>query len=221
MIVSIPDLLNPEELAHIQHSLAQAKFVDGKLTAGWHAKLVKDNQQLAQSTISKAHKQIVTTALKRNQLFQAIARPRVIHSVLFSRYTQGMAYGRHIDNALMGGDQFFRSDLSFTVFLNHPTDYTGGELVMETADSETSYKLQAGSAIVYPSTTLHRVEVVTQGERLVAVGWVQSLIRNGEKREILFDLETVKRSLFAQEGKTNEFDLVTKSIANLMRQWAE
>ena len=221
MIVSIPDLLNPEELAHIQHSLAQAKFVDGKLTAGWHAKLVKDNQQLAQSTISKAHKQIVTTALKRNQLFQAIARPRVIHSVLFSRYTQGMAYGRHIDNALMGGDQFFRSDLSFTVFLNHPTDYTGGELVMETADSETSYKLQAGSAIVYPSTTLHRVEAVTQGERLVAVGWVQSLIRNGEKREILFDLETVKRSLFAQEGKTNEFDLVTKSIANLMRQWAE
>ena len=220
MIVQIPHLLTADELTQIQQSLNQAEFVDGKLTAGWHAKLVKNNQQLAK-TSSSTLKMMLLAALKRNQLFQAVARPKTIHSVLFSRYGEGMAYGRHIDNALMGGENFHRSDLSFTVCLNAPEDYAGGELVIEGADSEASYKLEAGSAIVYPSTTLHRVEPVSQGQRLVAVGWVQSLVRDAAKREILFDLETVKRSLFAQSGKTDEFDLVAKSLANLMRRWAE
>jgi PKHD-type hydroxylase len=221
MIVRIPDLLSSEELTQIQQSLSQAEFVDGKLTAGWHAKLVKENQQLEASSTSQELKQMIQEALIRNHLFQVMARPKVIHSILFSRYQAGMAYGRHIDNALMGGKNFFRSDISFTVFLNEPTTYEGGELVIEGADSETSYKLEAGSAIVYPSNTLHRVDPVINGERLVAVGWVQSLIRDADKREILFDLETVKRSLFSQYGKTDEFDLLTKSIANLLRQWVD
>lgn len=221
MIVCISDLLTPQELAQLQQNLAQATFVDGKLTAGWHAKVVKENQQLAPENSNKALKEIIYGALKRNRLFQAVARPRKIHSLLFSRYRPGMAYGRHVDNALMGGANFWRSDLSFTVFLTDPTSYEGGELVIEGADSETPYKLRAGSAIVYPSTTLHRVDPVVTGERLVSVGWIQSLVRDMEKREILFDLETVKRSIFAQYGKTDEFDLLTKSIANLLRQWAE
>ena len=129
-----------------------------------------------------------------------------------------MSYGTHANNAMMGS---YRSDVSFTLFLSAPTDYAGGELVIEGADDEKAYKLPAGSAIVYPSSTLHRVNEVTKGTRLVVVGWVQSLVRNSAQRELLFDIDTVRRSLFAQHGKTNEFDLLSKSVSNLLRQWAE
>ncbi|PZU92995.1 MAG: Fe2+-dependent dioxygenase [Leptolyngbya sp.] len=220
MIVCIADVLSPDEVAQIKAGLAQAEFVPGAATAGWHAKLVKQNEQAAKQA-AEPLKAVVQKALMRNALFQAIALPRIIHSLLFSRYGVGMSYGRHTDNALMGGANFYRSDLSFTVFLSGPDDYDGGELVIEGADSEQPYKLAAGSAIVYPSTTLHRVEPVVGGDRTVAVGWVQSLVRDAARREILFDLETVKRSLFAQTGKTPEFDLLAKTTANLLRQWAE
>lgn len=220
MIVCIADLLSPDEVARIKAGLAEAEFVPGETTAGWHAKLVKQNEQAARQ-VAEPLKVVVQNALVRNALFQAIALPRRIHSLLFSRYGVGMSYGRHTDNALMGGANFYRSDLSFTVFLSGPEEYDGGELVIEGADSEQPYKLAAGSAIVYPSTTLHRVEPVERGDRTVAVGWVQSLVRDAARREILFDLETVKRTLFAQTGKTPEFDLLTKTTANLLRQWAE
>ena len=221
MIVCIADLLPPNEVAQIKEGLAQAAFVPGEATAGWHAKLVKQNEQAARQAAVEPLKAVVQKALARNALFQAIALPRIIHSMLFSRYGVEMSYGRHTDNALMGGANFYRSDLSFTVFLSAPEEYDGGELVIEGADSEQPYKLAAGSAIVYPSTTLHRVEPVVRGDRIVAVGWVQSLVRDAARREMLFDLETVKRSLFAQTGKTSEFDLLTKTTANLLRQWAE
>ena len=129
-----------------------------------------------------------------------------------------MSYGTHADNAMMGS---WRSDVSFTLFLNQPTDYEGGELVIEGPDDEQAYKLSAGTAIVYPSSTLHRVNEVTAGQRLVVVGWVQSLIRDPAQRELLFDIDTVRRSLFAQYGKTTEFDLLSKSVSNLIRRWAE
>ncbi|MEM8504106.1 MAG: Fe2+-dependent dioxygenase [Cyanobacteria bacterium P01_D01_bin.1] len=221
MIVCIPDLLTDEELSQINQVLSVAEFVDGRLTAGWHAKLVKQNQQLSKTPDAEALKAVIRKAIRRNQLFQAIARPRAIHSLLLSRYKEGMSYGRHVDNALMRDGGLLRSDLSFTVFLNSPDDYEGGELVIEGADSEVPYKLAAGSAIAYPSTSLHRVDPVTKGERLVAVGWVQSLIRSAEKREVLFDLVTTQRALFAKEGKNDEFDLISKSIANLLRMWTE
>ncbi len=114
-----------------------------------------------------------------------------------------------------------RVDVSFTLFLNSPDEYEGGELVMEGAQDEQDYCLEAGSAIVYPSTTLHRVEPVTKGVRLAAVGWVQSFIREAGDREILFDLDTARRVMFAQQGKSAEFDLISKSIANLIRKWAD
>ena len=220
MIVSIPNVLTEQELADLQLALNQAEFVDGQLTAGWHAKLVKHNQQLKHTTEVQDLYQCVQRAIARNALFQAAVRPRKIHSVLFSRYETGMSYGRHVDNALMG-PEFWRSDVSFTLFLNAPTDYAGGELVIEGADDEKTYKLNAGSMIVYPSTTLHRVDPVTEGVRLVAVGWVQSLVRDAANRELLFDLETVRRSLFAKDGKTTEFDLLSKTMANLLRKWTE
>ncbi len=221
MIVCIPNLLSDEELSYLNQALSTAEFVDGKLTAGWHAKLVKQNQQLPKTPDAEALKTLIRKALRRNQLFQAVARPRAIHSLLLSRYQAGMSYGRHVDNALMKDGGLLRSDLSFTVFLNSPDDYEGGELVIEGADSEVPYKLAAGSAIAYPSTSLHRVDPVLTGERLVAVGWVQSLIRSAEQREVLFDLVTTQRALFAKDSKSDEFDLISKSIANLLRMWAE
>jgi PKHD-type hydroxylase len=222
MIFSINQILSPDQLAEIQQVLSQAEFIDGKLTAGWHAKLVKHNQQLKVGTSEKELKTKIRAAFNHNALFQSAIRPKSIHSVLFSRYSQGMSYDTHVDNALMNNHfGLCRSDVSFTLFLNSPQEYTGGELTIEGVQEEQSYKLDAGSAIVYPSTTLHRVNPVTQGKRLVAVGWVQSIIRDSSDRELLFDLETARRAIFAKSGKTPEFDLISKSIANLLRKWAQ
>ena len=222
MIFTIPDVLTPEELETINLSLAEGEFIDGKLTAGWNAKLVKNNQQLKKKTPLGAQlTQQVKAAFNRNQLFQTAIRPKSIHSLLFSRYDSGMSYGRHVDNAIMRNNGIWRSDVSFTLFLNSPNEYAGGELIIEGADAEQDYKLATGSAIVYSSTTLHRVNEVTQGSRLVSVGWVQSLIRDPSDREILFDLETERRVIFAKDGKTPEFDLISKSVANLLRKWVD
>ena len=222
MIFSIEQILSPDELTEIEQVLSQAEFVDGKLTAGWHAKLVKNNQQLKAGTSQQELKTKIRCALNKNALFSTAIRPKSIHSLLFSRYGEGMSYDTHVDNALMTtGSGLCRSDISFTLFLNSPQNYQGGELIIEGIQEEQSYKLEAGSAIVYPSTTLHRVNPVTQGTRIVAVGWVQSVIRDASDREILFDLETARRAIFAKSGKTPEFDLVSKSIANLLRKWAQ
>ncbi|MBE7381523.1 MAG: Fe2+-dependent dioxygenase [Leptolyngbya sp. SIO1E4] len=217
MIFQMSNVLSEDELAKLQAFLATAEFIDGKLTAGWYAKQVKKNRQLQGSEAKDSRAQI-KAALERHPLFQAAVRPKQIHSILLSRYDLGMEYGRHTDNALMGQ---YRSDVSFTVFLSNPEDYDGGELIIEGADDERSYKLAAGAAIVYPSSSLHRVTPVKRGSRLAAVGWVQSWVRDAAKREVLFDLDTVRRSLYAQSGKTDEFDLLCKSLANLTRQWCE
>ncbi|MGQ4650652.1 Fe2+-dependent dioxygenase [Lyngbya aestuarii] len=222
MILAIDNVLTPEELKLVLDSLDQADFVDGKTTAGWHAKLVKNNTQLqGKATYAQDLRELIKTALKRNALFQVALQPKIVHSILFSRYETGMSYGRHVDNALMSKQEFLRSDVSFTLFLSSPSSYEGGELVIEGAADEHTYKLEVGSMIVYPSSTLHCVETVTEGVRLVAVGWVQSLVRDPHEREILFDLDTARRSIFAKEGKTTEFDLLSKCHANLLRKWAE
>ena len=221
MIFTIPDALTTQELDKILYILDEKDFVDGKTTAGWHAKLVKNNSQLKkQVSYGEDLRALVKKALKRNLAFNSAVKPKIIHSILFSRYEAGMSYGRHIDNALMGGQDFLRSDVSLTLFLNSPSDYVGGELVIEGVDDERKVKLEAGSLIVYPSSTLHRVEKVTEGTRLVVVAWVQSLVRDPNQREILFDLDTARRSIFAREGKTVEFDLISKSHSNLLRRWA-
>lgn len=221
MIVTINDLLNDELLAVVQDALMTAEFSNGQRTAGWHARLVKHNQQLDRdSTVADELRQRVLKALQANALFEAAAYPSAIHSLLFSRYEAGMEYGRHVDNAFMGGNCHLRADVSFTIFLSEPESYQGGDLVLEGACDEQCYKLSAGSLILYPSSTLHRVEKVTAGVRLVCVGWVQSVVRDPAQREVLFDLDTARRSLFAREGKTIEFDLLAKTYANLLRQWA-
>ncbi|MEM9138054.1 MAG: Fe2+-dependent dioxygenase [Cyanobacteria bacterium P01_F01_bin.42] len=219
MIFNIDNLLTGQQLAQIQKGLDQAKFIDGKLTAGWHAKQVKNNTQLKSfSPLAESVTKTLSSLLLKNSLFQAAAYPKSIHKILVSRYETGMSYGSHVDNAFMAGK---RTDISFTIFLNAPDSYQGGELSIELSDGDRLCKLEAGSAVVYPSSTLHQVMEVSEGVRLVAAGWAESYIRDPAKRELLFELDTVKRLLFKKSGKSVEFDLVAKSHSNLLRQWAE
>jgi PKHD-type hydroxylase len=221
MILCISDVLTAEELVQINQQLATAEFTDGSATAGWHARLVKNNDQLpSDSPVLAAVRQLISQALQRHPLLQMAVRPRLIRPVMISRYTTGMAYGTHIDNALMQNPTL-RSDVSLTLFLNDPQSYEGGELVMESTQGEQAFKLEAGSAIAYPSTALHRVETVTQGMRLAAVTWIQSFVRDAEQRELLFDLQTAYQGIFQKYGKTAEFDLLTKTHTNLLRKWVE
>ena len=220
MILCIADLLSPEALAEIRRALDAAAYVDGRETAGWHARLVKRNRQM-DARMSAVLQSPVLDALRRNEVFRAAVLPRRFRPVLFSRYETGMAYGAHVDDAVMGGDDPVRSDVSFTLFLCPPESYAGGELVIETTAGEQAFKLDAGAAVVYPSTTLHRVDPVRSGVREAAVGWAQSLVRNAEQRELLFELDTTRRALFRQQGKTAEFDRLAKVCANPLRMRAE
>lgn len=222
MILCIDNVLSTDELDSISLHLKDAEFVDGKLTAGWFAKTVKNNTQLsAKTTIAKELRSTIAQAVKRNRLFQAAVRPKIIRPMIISCYETGMYYGAHTDNALMGDENPMRSDISFTLFLNSPNNYCGGELVIDTSLGEQAFKLEAGAMIVYPSTTLHRVEKVTEGKRLAAVSWVQSFVRDVNEREILFDLDTLKQAMYHRYGKTTEFDIAAKIHANLLRKWVE
>lgn len=220
MILCIADVLTAEELSVILDKLKEAEFGDGKATAGEYVRDVKNNQQLKAAPVASELRSMVLNALKRNELFQIAARPKAICPILFSRYEAGMYYGSHFDNALMGKETLYRTDISLTLFLSAPETYEGGELVIETHHQEQAFKLNAGAAVIYPSSTLHRVETVTQGTRYCAVTWVQSLIRDPFERELLFDLDTACKAIFHKYGKTAEFDLIAKTKANLLRKWA-
>jgi PKHD-type hydroxylase len=222
VILCLDAVLNAEQLARARAATAEASFVDGAATAGWHAKLVKRNRQAAPDDPAATRlKTDMVAALRAHPTFRAAVLPRIIRPPLISRYDAGHAYGTHVDDALMGGDSPVRSDVSVTIFIASPDDYDGGELVIESSDGEFPYKLPAGAAIVYPSTHLHRVEPVTRGVREVAVTWVQSLVRDARHREALYDLDTARRALFKEGGKSRAFDLVAKTYANLLREWAE
>ena len=222
MILCIANVLDAEGLAAAQALLRDGTFVDGAATAGWAARQVKNTTRLQSGPAAEALQRQVVAALKANLVFAAAVLPLRFIAPQFLRYGPGMSYGAHVDNALMGeGADRLRTDVSVTVFLSPPEEYDGGELVIDTTGGEEAYKLAAGSAVAYPSTTLHRVNEVTRGTRDVAVTWVQSFVRSVAHREVLFDLERVSRALLEREGKTAEFDLLNKTTANLRRMWAE
>lgn len=225
MIICISNLLDPSALGKVRDLLERARFADGKATAGWHARLVKDNEQaVASHPATQEAADLVAAALRGNEVFRAAVLPRRIRPVLFARYAEGRSYGAHVDDALMGLDDPagpLRTDVAVTVFLAPSSGYDGGELVVDSTAGEQAFKLEAGDAIAYPATTLHRVAPVTRGERLVAVTWVQSLVRDPAAREVLFDLDAARRAVFEREGKGPAFDLIAKSHANLLRRWAQ
>lgn len=220
MILCIGEVLDREALADLRRTISDGVFVDGVLSSGWASRLVKHNEQLGAGPALVAAQEKVIAALKSNPVFSGAVLPRRFAPPLFARYEPGMQFGTHMDNPLMGPEHM-RADISVTIFLCEPEDYDGGELVMETTGGEAGYKLAAGSAVVYPTTVLHRVEPVTRGLREVACTWAQSLVRRAEEREILFDLDRVARAMFERDGKTEEFDLINKTSANLKRLWVD
>ena len=218
MQIVIGNVLSAEEIKLVRAALKRARFIDGRATAGFAARMVKNNRQAEGARSLDTIRKLVAERVLANEVFRLAVRPKALSPLLFSRYEKNMHYGSHVDDALMDG---MRTDVAFTLFLCDPASYDGGELTIESAAGEDAFKLEAGSLIAYPATSLHRVTDVTRGQRLAAVGWARSFIRDSARRELLFDLDTARRQLFAREGKSAEFDLLAKSFANLMRMWVE
>ena len=223
MILCIPDVLDPQELAAIRAGLQSAGFTDGAETAGWSAREVKKNLQCASG--APGHEELaqkVSTALMRNSMLMAALLPAATMPVLFNRYGAGMQYGPHVDAAIMGGmGNAIRTDIAITIFLSDPRSYDGGELMTEVQGFDGEFKLEAGSAVAYPANTVHHVRPVTRGTRDAAIIWMQSYVRDTQRRELLWDLENAKRQIFSREGKSPTFDGVSRSHANLLRMWAD
>jgi PKHD-type hydroxylase len=221
VILCIEGVLPPAQLDELMRALPQARFEDGAATAGWTAREVKRNLQLgARSALRLRVQQLVEQALQAHEVFVAAALPRTVSQMLVSRTTGGGGYGNHVDNAVMGQPPL-RTDLAFTLFLSHPADYEGGELVIDEPQGEQSFKLPAGHLVLYPATTLHRVNPVVGGARHVAAGWVQSLVRDPRLREMLFELDLARREIFRLAPGSRAFELLNKSYANLLRLHAE
>ncbi|OOZ37483.1 Fe2+-dependent dioxygenase [Solemya velesiana gill symbiont] len=222
MMLEIPGLLNEAQLKKIDEILFDAEFVDGKLTAGMAAQRVKNNEELKKEPQKQdLLVRILMASLSHNEDFKAAALPAKMADPIFARYQPGMTYGDHVDDPIMGSGQKFRTDVSMTVFLRDPEAYEGGELVVRTSFGTKKVKMPAGGAVVYPSSSLHYVAPVTSGERLVALFWMQSHVRDPAKRELLFELNKARNTLLKERPEEEASELVDKSFANLMRMWAD
>ncbi|MFT2097487.1 Fe2+-dependent dioxygenase [Marinomonas sp. 2405UD66-6] len=221
MIKILENIVSTKDISKIKKLLKQGHFTPGKDTAGWAAKSVKTNDQWhADSEYSDEVFSILSQALLSHPHFSAFTYAKDIAPFLISQSQKGNGYGSHVDDALMGHQHIMRSDLSCTIFLDSPDNYTGGELTIDMGTTTLKYKLPIGSAIIYPSTYLHRVEPVTEGSRLVAVTWLESYVRNAEQREILSDLDEARREVMKSQGKTTAFDKISKTHSNLLRLWS-
>jgi len=222
MILTLSELITSDELALIRQKISTVEFIDGRASAGELLHKAKNNQQIPSNhPVMKDITQVVMQALGRHDAFMSAAQPRRLASMLVSRYRPGMAYGLHVDAPVMGEPNHVRSDVSFTLFLNEPDTYEGGELAFDIGGSEATFKLPARSAICYSTGQLHRVRPVESGERLAVVGWVQSLVREPAVRELLHDLSEARELLAVMEGTTRALELINKTYNNLLRQHAE
>ncbi len=225
MILSIPDILSPEELALGRKILEQASWIDGGVTAGHQSSLVKNNLQVPQeSETSRKVGEMILRGLARAPLFMSAALPKEIFPPLFNRYAAGQSFGSHVDNAvrhLPGGRGAIRTDLSCTFFFAGPEEYEGGELCIRDTYGVQKVKLQAGQMILYPSSSLHWVNPVTRGARVCSFFWLQSLIRQDERRSLLFDLDVAIQRLAGDNPKHASVLELTNSYHNLLRMWAE
>jgi PKHD-type hydroxylase len=222
MLIVAAHVLDRPALAHVRSTLAETVWRDGASTAGPVARTVKRNQQADLSTRGgRALALYLRDHIMRHPVFSVAARPKRLSPLLISRCQEGDGYGDHIDNALMG-DQYsrIRTDLSFTLFLSDFEDYEGGALTIESTASDRSYRLPAGDLVLYPATSIHRVEPVVSGTRIVCAGWVESLIREDAKREILWELERVRSELGETVSAATRLRH-DKAIANLLRLWCE
>lgn len=222
MLLKIPDVLDLDQLATVRRSLSESKFVDGTLTAGARAGMVKRNEEMDENqAVFHRLNDIVMGSLCRHPVFRSGALPLRVARPRYSRYHAGMSYGDHIDDPLMGQGQENRSDVSVTIFLSDPKDYDGGELVIRTSFGESEVKLPAGHAVIYPSSSLHRVREVTRGERLAAVSWIQSVVRDPARRELLHELNLAREDLIGTSPGSEATQRVERVYANLLRMWAD
>ena len=230
MLLHIPQVLTPDEIAQARAWLADAAWADGRLSAGPQAAGVKHNQQLAADSPALAPlRSLVLAALDRHALFFSAALPKRLLPPQFNRYAGAHNhYGNHVDQAIRqaGAGQRLRSDLSCTLFLTPPEDYDGGELVIANAPgagglAQQRIKLAAGDALLYPGSSVHRVEPVTRGERLACFFWIESLVRSAEQRDLLFDMDLALMQLRQRHGEDAATVSLTGSYHNLLRLWAD
>ncbi|MEY4506992.1 MAG: hypothetical protein RL297_1570 [Pseudomonadota bacterium] len=227
MIVILKDLLQPSELHHLQSALGpKAPWTDGARSAGTQALSQKNNQQLSQESETATDlRQRILKALDQEPVFFSAALPKKIFNPLFNRYSgQSNRYGAHIDGAVLRSkhpSQWVRSDISCTVFLSEPQSYDGGELTVHDTFGVQRIKLPAGSAVLYPSSSLHEVTPVTRGERIASFFWIESMVRSDEHRRLLFDLDMSLLRLRQAHGESDETRALTGTYHNLLRLWGD
>ena len=229
MLLAIPNVLSPDEVAAARKILDAAEWVDGKVTAGHQSAKAKDNQQLAEgSPAARELGQMVLKGLSRSPLFISASLPLHIFPPLFNKYAGGQQFGTHVDNSIRkipGTGHSIRTDLSATLFFAGPEEYDGGELIVEDTYGSKSVKLPAGHMILYPATSLHHVTPVTRGARICSFFWLQSMIRDDGRRTLLFDLDQaiqrINVNLAGQPAAEQSAVQLTGVYHNLLRQWAE
>ncbi|MEG0717460.1 MAG: Fe2+-dependent dioxygenase [Comamonas sp.] len=225
MMLRIPSLLTAEEVRECRKALQEADWQDGRLTAGHLAVKVKSNLQLPiDSPLGAKMGNLILDKLGHNPLYLSAALPLRVLPPRFNRYEGGGTYGNHIDNALFviqGTAIKVRSDVSTTVFFSDPDEYEGGELIVEDTYAHQSVKLAAGDAIVYPGTSLHRVNPVTQGTRYASFFWTQSLVKSDEQRRMLFDLDQSIQQLTMDHPDHPKLSALSGTYHNLLRMWSE
>jgi PKHD-type hydroxylase len=223
MLVHVPQVLDAATLAAIRKRLAEATWVDGRITAGFQSAEVKENLQLAEdSADARVLGEMVLGALEKNPLFISAALPRSVFPPLFNKYEPGMNFGAHVDNAIRQvGDsgRRIRTDVSATLFISAPDTYDGGELVIEDTYGTHSVKLPAGDMILYPATSLHRVMPVTRGSRVASFFWIQSLVKDDSERTMLFELDRTIAELGQRLPNDPALVRLTATYHNLVRKW--
>ncbi len=223
MLITLSQVLDAAALKQLHDVLTEVPYVDGRASAGGDARRVKNNEEAdpADRRMQTLNR-LVLLPLYRHPVFQAAAMPKRLSGAFFARYQPGMVYGPHVDDPVMGPEGGrYRSDVSMTVFLNAPEAYDGGELVIETEYGEQQVKLPAGDAVLYPSSSLHRVAPVSRGERCVAVAWAESMVREPERRRLLFDLHGIEAQLRTADPDADVTRQTGRVRANLMRMWAD
>ncbi|MET0535741.1 MAG: Fe2+-dependent dioxygenase [Steroidobacter sp.] len=225
MLLHVPNVLSAEQVAECRRQLDAADWIDGRVTAGHQSAQAKDNAQLPEdSPVARQLGQMILTALERSPLFVAGALPLKIFPPLFNRYAGGQSFGNHVDNAMRkirGTSTWVRTDISATLFLAQPTEYDGGELMIDDTYGSHSVKLPAGDLVLYPSTSLHRVQPVTRGARIASFFWIQSMVRDDAERTLLLDLDLAIQRLNGDVPKHPALVQLTGVYHNLLRRWAD
>ena len=225
MILTIPDIFNSNQVKEAQKILAEAEWIDGRVTAGYQSAKAKDNQQVPENhPAAKKIGEMILASLGQNLQFLAAALPFRVFPPLFNRYQNGHAFNTHVDNAIRqvtGTPHRIRTDISATLFLSDPEEYEGGELTIEDTYGVHSIKLPAGHMVLYPATSLHHVRPVTNGARVASFFWIQSMVRDNGQRTILYDLDVAIQNLSRDVPDHPSAVQLTGVYNNLIRQWAE